>query len=349
MSDSSAQDCPEFVGSSPRARLVREQIREIAPASDPVLISGETGTGKEIVATLLHRQSERPGRFVPFNCANLNEGTADSELFGSCRGAFTGAIERSGLFHDAKGGTLFLDEVGELPAQIQTKLLRALQDGCIRRVGGREERVAARVVAATNQELESGVSDGRFRVELLHRFTFTIELPTLRERPEDIPELVEHFLLRERTFPGRNAAATGLSEDAMSALRDRWWMGNVRELVQVIRRALTKTRGAEKSVLEICDLDLKPERRIPSVDRAAATMIAVADEIIEQLQQDRRPRSIPSIEDEYSQLALGRCLAERFLSRSWPDPSAAARTLFGYNDVDSVRAVIRRRRPSPPG
>jgi transcriptional regulator with GAF, ATPase, and Fis domain len=222
-----------IVGHDPAVVLV-EHIERVAPTRATVLIVGESGTGKELVARALHAAGERPsGPFVVLNCAAIARDLAESELFGHERGAFTGAVaRRRGVFEEASGGTLFLDEIGELAPALQAKLLRVLEVGAVRPVGGAQEiRVAARVVAATHRKLRQEVEAGRFRLDLYHRLAqITLEVPALRERPGDLPLLCAHFL-------GEAAAEVGprtLAADALDLLRRAPWPGNVRELRHVL-------------------------------------------------------------------------------------------------------------------
>jgi len=223
-------------GRSPAMRKVLELIDKVAPTDATVLVLGESGTGKELVARRIHHTSPRRDKpLVAVHCATFPENLLESELFGYERGAFTGATRRKvGHFEYADGGTIFLDEVGELPASVQAKLLRFLQERQFTRLGGVEPvRVDVRVIAATNRDLEREVREGRFREDLFYRLNvFPIELPPLRERREDIPLLVEHFLRQ------RNRPPDVVSPEAMEALLAYDWPGNVRELENVIERAL---------------------------------------------------------------------------------------------------------------
>lgn len=223
-------------GRSPAMRKVLELIDKVAPTDATVLVLGESGTGKELVARRIHHTSPRRDKpLVAVHCATFPENLLESELFGYERGAFTGATRRKvGHFEYADGGTIFLDEVGELPASVQAKLLRFLQERQFTRLGGVEPvRVDVRVIAATNRDLEREVREGRFREDLFYRLNvFPIELPPLRERKEDIPLLVEHFLRQ------RNRPPDVVSPEAMEALLAYDWPGNVRELENVIERAL---------------------------------------------------------------------------------------------------------------
>lgn len=209
-----------------------------ARVSSPVLIQGESGTGKELIARLIHDASHRRhGPFVPVDCSAIPEALFESELFGYRAGAFTGAFrDKEGLFEAADGGTLFLDEIGNLPFQLQSKLLRVLQENEVRRVGEtRVRKVDLRLISATNSDLESEVDAGRFRKDLFFRISvLRIEIKPLRMRPEDIEVLVEHFL---REFSGLlDKQSTGISQEAMDLLKSYHWPGNVRELENEIHR-----------------------------------------------------------------------------------------------------------------
>ncbi|OGG51647.1 MAG: hypothetical protein A3F84_01160 [Candidatus Handelsmanbacteria bacterium RIFCSPLOWO2_12_FULL_64_10] len=233
-----------LVGQSPGMVEVFKAVGRAAPTGVPVLLRGESGTGKEPVARAIHRHSGRSGPFVAVNCSAVVETLAESELFGHERGAFTGAVERRrGRFELAAGGTLFLDEIGDAPASVQAKLLRALDRGEFERVGGRETLHAqARIVAATNRDLEEMVREGGFRADLYYRLSVvTISLPALRERPEDIPPLVRHLLRRVAPRVGRRAE--GVSRSALLRLVEYPWPGNVRELENVLTRAVIRAGG----------------------------------------------------------------------------------------------------------
>ncbi len=235
-----------MVGHARVMREVFDAVRRVAPTEATVLITGETGTGKELVARAVHDLSERSsGPFVPVNCAALAEGVLESELFGHVRGAFTGAVsDRKGLFSAAAGGTIFLDEVGDMGLSLQQRLLRVLQEREVMRVGAvRPERVDVRVVAATHRDLEGEIRQGRFRDDLFYRLNvFRIDVPPLRDRPADVPLLVEAGLarLKERSSGGPPAAFSPL---AMRLLRGHDWPGNVRELFSVVESAAIRAGG----------------------------------------------------------------------------------------------------------
>jgi formate hydrogenlyase transcriptional activator len=230
----------EMVGVSPSVSTALAQAEAVGPTSTTVLITGETGTGKELMARAIHRLSPRRDKpMVRVNCAALPAGLVESELFGHERGAFTGADQRrQGRFELANGGTLFLDEVGEMPLEVQAKLLRVLEDGMVDRVGGtRSVPVDVRVIAATNSDLVAAVSEGTFRSDLYYRLhVFPIVLPPLRERREDIPLLTRHFLDSCRIKFKRPVLE--LSDESLDRLMNYMWPGNVRELQNVIERAV---------------------------------------------------------------------------------------------------------------
>jgi DNA-binding NtrC family response regulator len=235
----------QIIGASRQLQELFRLIARAARSTSTVLISGESGTGKELVARSIHEMSDRAGAFVPVNCAAIPAELIEAELFGHTGQAFTGAKQqRAGLFEAAEGGTLFLDEVGELPPIVQPKLLRALQEGAVRRVGAdRERAVNVRVVAATNRDLEHEVSQGRFREDLFWRLNVIhLHLPPLRERPFDIPLLVEHFL-------NKIAAASGqpplnVTPEALAVLTAYSWPGNARELENALERAVALAEGS---------------------------------------------------------------------------------------------------------
>jgi two-component system response regulator AtoC len=236
-------------------------IRRLAAARASVLIGGESGTGKELVAQALHRESPwSRGPFVPVNCGAISPGLVESELFGHVRGAFTDAHrDKRGLFESAHGGTLFLDEIADLPLELQPKLLRAIQEGEIRRVGDVEDlHVQVRVVAATARDLLAEVGAGRFREDLYYRIgALSLQIPPLRERTEDIPLLAEHFLQRARRR--LSVDVSRISPEAMEALTRYRWPGNVRELENTIERAAVMCGGSEIDVASL------PERLHPAV------------------------------------------------------------------------------------
>jgi len=233
-----------LVGRDAKMLQIYDQILALATNDLPVHISGETGTGKELVAAAIHRESRRGGGpFVPVNCGALPEGLIESELFGHVKGAFSGAIrDKKGRFELADGGTIFLDEISDLPKSMQVKLLRALQESAFERVGGeRTVTVDVRVISAANRDLKREIERGNFREDLYYRLNvFPIRLPPLRERKNDIPHLAARFL-EEAARRGQKSA--GLSRDALAAMMDYSWPGNIREMQNAIHFALVKSKG----------------------------------------------------------------------------------------------------------
>jgi two-component system response regulator AtoC len=263
----------ELLGVSAALRTVVDLVRQVAPSDASVLITGETGTGKEVVARAIHRRSPRHERLlVPVNLAAVPLELLESELFGHARGAFTGAIaERAGKLELADGGTLFLDEVADAPLALQPKLLRVLQDGVIERVGSNHRRaVDVRVISATNRNLEEAIAAGQFRSDLYYRLrVIQIEMPPLRERREDIRYLAAHFL--RRFGQRRPGGAPRITHEAIRLLEEYAWPGNVRELENVIERAVVLCRG-DTIGTELLDLRERPavvtERGGPRLDEA---------------------------------------------------------------------------------
>ncbi|MDB4956274.1 MAG: two component, sigma54 specific, transcriptional regulator, Fis family [Myxococcales bacterium] len=239
-------DFGNIIGESAALREVLEKVEQVAPTSSSVLLRGETGTGKELVAHAIHINSPREEKpFVRVNCAALAPGVLESELFGHEKGSFTGAMERRrGRFELADGGTLFLDEVGDLPMEVQIKLLRTLQERDFERVGGNETiKVDVRVVSATNRNLEKMIEEGEFREDLYYRLNvFPINLPPLRDRLEDLPVLVNHFVAKFARQMG--VSPQPASPDALLKLREYNWPGNVRELENIVERGMILAKGA---------------------------------------------------------------------------------------------------------
>jgi two-component system, NtrC family, response regulator AtoC len=273
-----------IVGRSPKLAHAISLADKVARHPSTALITGESGTGKELIARHIHDASPRASKpFVAVNCGAIPEALLESELFGHTKGAFTGATaERQGLFEEADGGTLFLDELGDLPLPLQVKLLRALQEGEVRRVGDNASRsVDVRVVAATARDLEADVADGRFRADLYYRVNVVrIHLPALRERTEDVPELVHHFVERFNRRFGLHIS--GPTSTAMRALVDYPWPGNVRELENIVERAMVLADGPQIGLEHLptlaapasrtdgtaSPLDLSVKRRTDELERA---------------------------------------------------------------------------------
>lgn len=245
---------------SPKMQELLTLLPKVALGNAPVLISGESGTGKEFVATAIHNLSNRKDRnLVAINCATFPEGLLESELFGHMKGAFTGAVyNKQGLFEVADNGTLFLDEIGEMPINLQAKLLRVLENGTFRRVGGTSDlRADVRIVSATNKNLSEEISAGRFREDLYYRLNvIPLHIPPLRERQEDIPLLVNNFLKKY------SSAHRRIAPDGMKLLIQHHWKGNIRELENVIERTVLIT---DKEVITAADIPLEPAAALPQM------------------------------------------------------------------------------------
>ena len=281
---SRADRCAGLIGGNAKMREIYSIIEKIAPTATTVVIDGETGTGKEVVAQAIHSLSPRAkNELVVFDCGAVPPNLIESELFGHEKGSFTGAVmSREGLFEQADGGTLFLDELGELPLDLQPKLLRALEQREVRRVGGaRSQKVDVRIIAATNRNLEDEVRAGRFRQDLFYRLSVVrLHLPSLKDRTDDIPRLVQHFLdTGAYNRLGSGERVRGVARDAMAALQTYPWPGNVRELENVVERAVS---FCDHELIELSDLPdyirtAKPQPaketrapRAPSAPAAAA-------------------------------------------------------------------------------
>ena len=259
----STGDLPQIVADSPAMKSVLNLVERIGPADANVLITGENGTGKEVITRLLHSMSSRRSKpLISLNAGALAEGVFESELFGHVRGAFTDAkSDRVGRFELADGGTLFLDEIGNVPLNLQAKLLRVLETGEFERVGSsKTQKVNVRLLSATNADLNAEVAQGKFRQDLLFRLnTVEIRLPPLRDRAEDIPRLAEHFLRLHRERYRR--PLMGFSEEALEALRHHLWPGNVRELDHVIERAVLMSTGNVVTAFDLA-LESTPDARL---------------------------------------------------------------------------------------
>lgn len=297
-----------LVGSSRSMQRLVDQIQLIARADGPVLIVGESGTGKELVAKAIHQESSRAGgAFVAINCAGIPRELIESELFGHEAGAFTGARgRRQGIFQEADGGTLLLDEIGEMPAELQAKLLRVLQEGTVRPVGGQKEhQVDVRVLAATHRDVRALVEGGTFREDLYYRLeTFTLDVPPLRDREDDLELLATHFLRQHGARLERDIE--GIDQTALAALRAYPFPGNVRELSNVMERAVAFCRSGEITVGDL------PGR----VTQAWSSSTEATSDALETLEND-----LPSIEQ------LQRRYARRVLERTDGNKRRAAAIL----------------------
>jgi two-component system NtrC family response regulator len=285
-----------MLGTSPQMQQVFTSIRKVATSDAPVLVLGESGTGKEMVAQAIHQRSPRKdGPFVAINCSAIPETLLESELFGHEKGSFTGAhVQRKGRVETASGGTLFLDEIGELPALLQVKLLRFLQEQCIERVGGRQPiPVDTRVVAATNVDLKKAIIENRFREDLFYRLAVVvINLPPLRERETDVRLLAQEFLRRAAAKIGKNGLT--FDHDAFRALKDHAWPGNVRELDNRVKRAVIMADGKR---LTPDDLELGGVSERPHAANLKEAREAVEREMIQKALRKHGGKIAPAATD----------------------------------------------------
>jgi two-component system response regulator GlrR len=332
-------DRPSLVGTSAAIEEVRERIDRVGPTDATVLILGESGVGKELVARSIHAVSQRAnGPFVAVNCAGLTPDLLESTLFGHMRGAFTGAIaDREGLLHAAKKGTLFLDEIGETPPAVQAKLLRVLEDRRYTRVGSTNEEVAdVRVVAATNRDLRLEVAERRFREDLFYRLhVIPVTMRPLRERKEDIPILAELFL--ERVAGRHNVPIPRLSSEAFAALTGHSWPGNVRELANVIEASVLLCRDGEVGVEQLTGIDIASVQ----TPLASADLTQSLVRIFQQIGGD--PQTLPSLRDVRD--VVERAYLEAVLQSANGSVTAAAK-MAGRNRTDFYD-LLRRHAVSP--
>jgi formate hydrogenlyase transcriptional activator len=279
----SEEDFPGIVGQSPTLREVLDLVEMVAPSDSTVLLLGETGTGKELIARAIHDRSRRKNRaLVKINCAAIPRGLLESELFGHERGAFTGAIaQKTGRIELADQGTLFLDEIGDIPFELQPKLLRVLQEREFERLGSmRTTKVDVRVVAATHRKLEDMMVKREFRSDLYYRLNvFPISIPALRERPEDIPLLVQHFV--QKFARQMNKTIDAIPYETMEELTGYSWPGNIRELQNVIERSVILCETANLSVDESCLSHEPPERKVANQLYLSEKVAAKEKEMIE--------------------------------------------------------------------
>jgi DNA-binding NtrC family response regulator len=310
-------DQSNIIGSSPAWRHVRDMVQHVAPSRSTVLVTGESGTGKEVIAMMLHRLSARADQpFIPLNAAALPPTLLEAELFGHEKGAFTGAYERKpGHFELASGGTVFLDEIGDMPLEVQVKLLRVLQDGTFKRLGGiRDLKVDVRVITATNKNLAEEVRAKRFREDLYYRLNvITVQLPALRERPQDIPLLVSHFI--QKYAKQNRKQVKSIQQEALQQLQAYHWPGNVRELENVIERAVVLTLGSTISTADLSLDDLHvappPQREDYLILPRQVTLAEIEREaIIRTLEYQRGNRQATSRQLAISPATLYRKLKE---------------------------------------
>jgi DNA-binding NtrC family response regulator len=333
------QPPPEIVMTSEASRRALAHAARVAPTSMPVLLTGETGTGKEVMARLIHAWSRRaPKPFVPINCAAIPDELMEAELFGYARGAFSGAVQRyEGQLTAAEGGTVFLDEIDDTPLATQAKLLRVLEDHVVCRLGESVwHRVDFRVIAATNRDLRSLINAGLFGGDLFERLaTVTIRLVPLRDRPEDLPALAEHFMkrfAREQERPPMR----GIAPDAMRALSRYSWPGNIRELRNVVYETLVYKRAGDEVLLS--DLPRRVLRRGSQGDKGAVVDRAALSRAIE--------GGTMSLKDQVA--ALERLAIEEALKRSGGNAAHAARLLgqvgrgVARDPGGTLRAMVRR-------
>jgi two-component system NtrC family response regulator/two-component system nitrogen regulation response regulator GlnG len=342
LGDVPASPPPEaMVGLSAPMQAVYKTIGRVAPTDAGVLIRGETGTGKELVARAVYQHSLRAERaMIVVNCAAVPAALLESELFGHERGAFSGAVTRRiGRFEQADGGTIFLDEIGELPLDLQSKLLRVLQEGTFDRIGGETVRVNVRILAATNRDVESAMREGRFREDLYHRLNVvSVKLPSLRERMEDLPDLVRYFAARYAAELRREPPV--FSPDALAALASHAWPGNVRELQHAVQRILIFRQSSQIREADVRDaLDREP----PSADHEADWQPLLAELVRSYLDRNRGEASFERFASEAE-----RSLLRETLRRTGGNQTAAARFLgLTRSTLQAKLAKLGLREPPP--
>jgi transcriptional regulator with GAF, ATPase, and Fis domain len=322
-----------LVGSSPQVQQLLHLVRRVAVSSSAVLLRGESGTGKELLARALHENSPRADKpFVKVHCAALSSGLLESELFGHVKGAFTSAIrDKVGRFEAADTGTLFLDEIGDINLEVQTKLLRVLEEMVFERVGSSEPvQVDVRIIAATHQNLEALIRQGRFREDLFFRLNvLPIQLPPLRDRIEDIPELVEHFLRLYRQRCGKEV--TGIEDDALALLKSYAWPGNIRQLENVIERAVVIS---ERPVIGVEELP-------PEIQAVAGTALLDTESNGEQAGSDEAPVLVQEAASRLSQPEAAVSLQAERAERDRREREQLVRALAAANGnkADAARAL----------
>ena len=327
----------QLVGASPALKNIMDQVRRAAPTTATVLLLGESGVGKELIARAIHRNSQRARqRFVEVNCAAIPEELIESELFGHERGAFTGATEKQvGKFEQADGGTIFLDEIGDMSAKTQAKVLRVLQEGEVERLGSNKTiKVDVRVIAATNKDLEDEIANGRFRDDLYFRLSvIPIQVPPLRDRVEDIPQLVQHFAQQFSQNNSRRAAK--FSPGAMQALMQNRWRGNIRELRNVVERLLIMS---ERDVIEADDVAASARGGRQSIGQSAIGESVISGSIVGQAAILPSAQSVPISQSPIAQSPLPQSDSPT-LPQSSPTPAPTPATLRDFKEV-SERAFL---------
>ncbi|MDY7226811.1 sigma-54-dependent transcriptional regulator [Hyalangium rubrum] len=341
-------------GEDPRTHELFRDLCRYARTREPILILGETGTGKEIVAQEIHAQSHRRDKhFQPVNCAGLAHDLAGSELFGHEKGAFTGAgRKRPGLIREADGGTLFLDEFGDLPQSVQVMLLRFLQDSSIRGTGAdKTETLNVRIIAATNRDIEGEAQTGNFRRDLIARFQKILRLAPLRERPGDIHSLALAFIQKHAGQEGMNPSAHSLSLAALNLLGSQRWPDNVRQLERAIKDALITTYDQAPACLDIhhfSNLQEHPSSKDSAVDSASHEATNALQHLAESILSglcsgDLQPEKLPLLADRFFVLPLEHYLAQAFLKRfSGKSAEEMADKLFTYKSAEAVRRFLRK-------
>ena len=309
-----------IIGQSPGAIQLKKMIKLVASSNAPAIVNGPTGSGKEIVAEALHQESRRKGKFIAINCSAIPKELMEAELFGFEKGAFTGAIKTTiGKFEQAQKGTIFLDEIGDMPAELQTKLLRTLESAVITRVGGNSDiKLDVRVVCATHKDLQQLVSEKQFREDLLFRLNvFPIEVPSLKNRREDIPELI-NFFLEQKFSKGVISDKPSFEEHAIATLKNYDWPGNIREVRNIIERAIV----------------FFPKGKISSEDVSEYLLKVKNDIVLKNEEQDL-------IWDEIDNLGRYQSDASETIASTYPPkPTDFAKWFETHNSVD-IRTLLR--------
>jgi DNA-binding NtrC family response regulator len=323
---------PNIVAADPKMMAVLEMLEQVADSPASVLITGESGTGKDLIARALHfSSSRRDAPFIPINCAAIPENLIESELFGFVKGAFTDARQgKTGLFLAARGGTLFLDEIGEMPLPLQPKLLRVIDDKRVRPLGATEETpIDVRIVVATNTDLDRAIDEGRFRSDLYYRIaTVTLAVPPLRERPEDLPLLIKHFLVRESAEAGKPKPS--VEPDAMESLMRYRWPGNVRELQNAIQRGIILCRNNRLTAK-----DLPP--RVAGIGIPSTKLFedVVARRVsLDQVERDYVRSVLESVNGNKTEAAAILKIDRKTLYRKLGEPEPVAPIPSGTNKAD---------------